>query len=122
MEILNEKKATIGLGALQAFISLGAIGGGLLLVLDPSGNTLGVPSTLIEGTLFPNFLIPGFFLLVVNGIGSLIGAVFTFTKRRCAQEIAIALGAILVLWIVIQVSIIKSIGFLHVLYFTLGII
>lgn len=114
------KKAVSGLGTLQAFISLGAIGGGLLLVIDPSGSTLGVPSTLLEGTVFPDFLIPGIFLLAVNGIGSLIGAVLTFRKGRYAAETAIGLGAVLVLWIVIQVSIIRSIGFLHVLYFILG--
>jgi hypothetical protein len=117
-----KKKAYIGLGTLQSFLGLGAIGGGLLLVIDPSGSTLGVPLTLIEGTLFTDFLIPGIFLLVLNGIGSLIGAALTFTKNRYAQDIAIGLGAILVLWIVIQVSMFKSIGFLHVLYFILGII
>lgn len=119
---IGKKKAVYGLGALQAFISLGAIGGGLVLVIDPSGSTLELPSSLIEDTFFPNFLIPGIFLLVVNGIGSLIGATITFSKGRYAQEIAIALGAILVSWIVIQVIIIRSIGWLHVLYFILGIV
>ena len=119
---IEKKRAYFGLGALQAFIGLGAIGGGLLLVIDPSGSKLGLPSGLLEGTLFPNYLIPGIFLFMVNGIGSLIGAVFSFTKRRYTQEIAISLGAILVSWIVIQVIIIRSIGWLHGLYFILGIV
>lgn len=115
-------KAYFGLGALQALIGLGAIGGGLTLVIDPSGSTLGVPSSLLEGSIFPNFLIPGIFLLVVNGFGSGIGAVFSFTKRQYTQGTAIILGFILVSWIVIQVIIIRSIGWLHAIYFTLGII
>ena len=115
-------KAYFGLGVLQAIIGLGAIGGGLLLVIDPSGNTLGVPASLIEGTIFPDFLIPGIFLLVVNGFGSSIGAVFSFSKSQYTQGIAIVLGVVLVLWIVIQVIIIKSIGWLHGIYFFLGII
>jgi hypothetical protein len=115
-------KAYFGLGALQALIGLGAIGGGLMLVIDPSGSTLGVPSGLLEGSIFPNFLIPGIFLMVVNGFGSSIGAVFSFTKRQCTQGIAIVLGVILVSWIVIQVIIIRSIGWLHGIYFIFGII
>lgn len=115
-------KVYIGLGALQAFIGLGALGGGFMLVKDPSGSELGLPISLLEGSLFPDFLIPGIFLLAVNGIGSLIGAGLSFTGRRYAQEIAIFLGAILVAWILIQVVIISSFNWLHVLYFILGVV
>ena len=110
----------IALGSLQVFIGLGAIGGGFMLVKDPSGNELGFPLSFLEGSPFPDFLIPGIFLLAVNGVGSMIGAGFSFTRRNYAKETAIILGAILVAWILIQVAIIQSIGWLHGLYFILG--
>ncbi|MFC2112672.1 hypothetical protein ACFLTA_05330 [Bacteroidota bacterium] len=123
MENTNVKmKLYIGLGALQAFIGLGALGGGFMLVIDTSGSALGVPLSFLEGSPFPNFLIPGIFLLVVNGVGSLIGAGFSFTRRPYAQETAIVLGVILVAWIVIQVIIIRSFSWMHVLYFILGVL
>ena len=123
MENTNGKrKVYFGLGSLQAFIGIGAMGGGFMLVQDPSGSALGVPLSLLEGSPFPNFLIPGIFLLAVNGVGSMIGAGFSFTRRRYAQEIAIVLGAILVAWILIQVVIIKSFSWLHILYFILGVV
>ena len=115
-------KLYLGLGALQSFIGLGAVGGGFMLMIDPSGSKLGVPLSFLEGSLFPDFLIPGIFLLVVNGVGSLIGAGFSFARRRHAQEIAIVLGAILVAWIVIQIIIIRSLSWMHILYFILGIV
>ena len=115
-------KVYIGLGAIQAFIGLGALGGGFMLVRDPSGSALELPISLLEGSPFLDFLIPGMFLLAVNGIGSMIGAGLSFTRRQYAQEIAIVLGAILVAWIVIQVVIISSFHWLHVLYFILGVV
>ena len=123
MENTNGKmKVYIGLGALQAFIGLGALGGGFMLVIDPSGSALGVPLSFLEGSPFPDFLIPGIFLLAVNGVGSMIGAVLSFTRRRYAQAIAIVLGAILVAWIVIQIVIIRSFSWMHILYFILGVV
>jgi hypothetical protein len=115
-------KVYIGLGAIQTFIGLGALGGGFMLVRDPSGSTLELPMSLLEGSPFPDFIIPGMFLFAVNGVGSMIGAGLSFTRRRYAQEIAIVLGAILVAWIVIQVVIISSFHWLHVLYFILGVV
>jgi uncharacterized membrane protein len=123
MENANVKmKVYIVLGALQAFIGLGALGGGFMLVSDPSGSALGLPMSLLEGSPFLDFLIPGMFLLAVNGIGSMVGAGLSFTRRRYTQEIAIVLGAILVAWILIQVVIISSFHWLHVLYFILGVV
>jgi len=123
MENTNGKrKVYFGLGSLQAIIGIGALAGGFMLVKDPSGSALGVPLSLLEGSPVPDFLFPGMFLLAVNGVGSMIGAGFSFTKRRYAQEIAIILGAILVAWIVIQVVIIRSFSWMHILYFILGVV
>ena len=123
MENTNAKlKVYIALGALQAFIGLGALAGGIPLVMDPSGSILGLPSDFIDGTIFPNYLIPGIFLLAVNGVGSIIGAGFSFARNRYAKEIAVVLGAILVAWIVIQIITIKSFHWLQVLYFILGVV
>jgi hypothetical protein len=117
-----KKKVYIGLGSLQAFIGLGAVGGGFMLVKDPSGSAMGLPMSFLEGAPFSDFLIPGIFLLAVNGLGSLIGAGLSYARRRYAEEITIVLGAILVAWIVMQVVIIRSFSWLQILYFILGVI
>ncbi len=89
-----------GLGVLQLFIGVGAVAGGLALVLDPSGESLGTPIELLEKTPFATFLVPGIVLFIVNGSGSLAGAVA---------------------WIAVQVYW-MGLHWLHALYFGLGIL
>ncbi|MCP5059204.1 MAG: hypothetical protein GY937_21065 [bacterium] len=112
---------SVGLGVLQAFIGVGAVAGGLGLVLDPTGGGLGIPLELLQRTPFATFLIPGTVLFAVNGLGSLMGSVATFVRRQYAGETAMALGAFLVAWIALQVYWFAGIHWLHWLYLSLGI-
>lgn len=50
-----------------AFLSAGAIYGGMMLMNDPSGNSLKLPITLLERTIFPNYMIPGIILFLLLG-------------------------------------------------------
>ncbi len=111
-----------GLGVLQAFIGIGAVAGGLGLALDPSGESLGVPLELLEKTPFASYLVPGIVLFAVNGLGSLAGAVASFSRHRYAGEAAMALGTFLVAWILIQVYWMSGFHWLHWLYLSLGIV
>ena len=110
------------LGVLQTFVGIGAVVGGLGLSLDPSGGSLGLPRELLEQTPFETFLVPGIVLLAVNGLGSLAGAVASFTRRRYSGEVAIALGCFLVAWILIQVYWFSGFHWLHWLYLGLGVL
>jgi len=110
-----------GLGALQVFIGVGAVAGGLGLVLDPSGETVGIPIELLDRTPFATFLFPGIVLFIVNGLGSVAGAIASFARQRYAGEMAVALGAFLVAWVAIQVCWMEP-HWLHALYFSLGIL
>ena len=111
-----------GLGILQALIGIGAVAGGLALLLDPSGQSLGLPLALLKKTPFASFLVPGIVLFTVNGLGSLIGAAASFTRHRYAGEAAMALGAFLVAWILVQVYWMSGFHWLHWLYLSLGIV
>ena len=110
------------LGVLQAFIGIGAVAGGLGLALDPSGASLGVPLELLAETPFATFVIPGIVLFAVNGLGSLAGAVASFARHRYAGEAAMALGAFLVAWVLVQVYWMSGFHWLHWLYLILGIV
>jgi hypothetical protein len=110
------------LGILQAFIGLGGIAGGVGLIADPSGGNVGMSVEALAGTPFGDYLIPGLVLLTVNGLGSLAGSVMTFRRSHLAAEVAIGLGAFLLVWIVSQVYWIGLVHWLQPLYFGFGVL
>jgi len=100
---------------LLVFLALGGIYGGLSMLFDPSGNSLQVAEIL---PLLPisDFILPGIFLLLVMGFAPLFLAYALLVRldwawanmlsRRSHHHWAwlgtIGLGAILVLWLVVE--------------------
>jgi len=119
--INNGRWPAILLGIIQIFIGIGAVPAGIAMIVDPSGNKLGMSLEMLTNSPFSDFLIPGIFLLVVNGIGSLFGGIVSFLRYRFAGEIASGLGFFLIMWIVAQVWWL-GVHWLHFLYITLGIV
>jgi len=110
------------LGLFQILIGLGALLGGWMLITDPTGGELGMSLTWLAGTPFSNFLIPGIILFTINGLGTFVGSVSTLKSARFSGETAIALGVFMMLWIIIQVSLIGYMNFLQPLYFAVGVL
>ena len=111
-----------GLGVLQAFVGVGAVGGGLGLILEPSGSNLGIPLETLENSPFSTYLIPGIVLFMVNGLGSLVGAAASFTRYKYVGETAVALGVFLIVWIILQIYWFAGLHWLHALYLGLGVL
>ena len=121
---------------LLLFQSITAIAGGWGLVSNPSGSNLGFSVTMLEHSPFPDFLIPGLFLLVVLGIGPAVifYGLIKKPKFRLAEMINIYknyhwswtfsyyLGIVLVLWIDIQVYFLRETSILHFVYSVLGVL
>ena len=112
----------LSLGALQAFIGIGGVAGGIGLISDPTGDNMGMSIEMLTASPFSDFLIPSLTLLAVNGLGSLLGAFLTVSKRPFAAEVALGLGALLVAWIMVQVYFIGLVHFLQPLYLGFGIL
>jgi hypothetical protein len=51
---------------------LGALYGGFLLMVDPSGSKMQMPLSYLEHSPFSNYLIPGIILFIVNGLFSFV--------------------------------------------------
>jgi hypothetical protein len=82
--------------------AIGAIGGGIGLVRDPVKN-IGLSVSLLEGTPFKDYLIPGLVLLIVVGLFSLLVFAGLIRRWKPAWWLALASGGALVIWIVTEV-------------------
>ena len=85
--------------ALEAIIGVGAIFGGGLLVVAPDGRLLGVATTMLVGTPFDSFLIPGVLPFTFVGVAQMTAAALTVRRSPFAPLTAVVVGLVLVGWI-----------------------
>ena len=107
---------------LLIFLGISALFGGGAFIIDPSGKLIQMPLSHLEHSPFSNFLIPGLILLLFNGVSSIVIIVLAIRKYRFYPELIILQGIVLDVWIVVQLIMIRSVSFLHYLFFTVGIL
>ena len=110
------------------FIGLGAVGGALCMLLDPSGRTLGMDAMLpyfqvlpLADVLFQDFTFSGWALLIVNGLTNLAAALLLLRRRPLGDILGGIFGVTLMLWISIQFYLFP-LNFLSTAYFVFGLI
>lgn len=108
--------------ALITFIALTSIVSGIYMVIFPTGTILNLPITLLEGTPFKDFQIPGLILSIVVGGVNFLALFFMLQKNANRFNWAMAGGIVLAGWIAAQVMLIQTLHWLHVIYFGIGII
>jgi hypothetical protein len=97
------------------FLAFGGFYGGLAMLRDPSGASLGM-DVVLPRLPVPNYVLPGIFLVVVMGLVPLglaygllarpawrwTGAVARLSGHHWAWTGALLLGVVLVLWLAVQ--------------------
>lgn len=89
------------LGLLVTLGVRGVAGGGQFLLV-PSGDLIGVSTSVLGPTPFRDFLLPGLFLFFVLGIFPLIVAYAIFEGRQWARHGALAVGLVLTGWAIVE--------------------
>jgi peptidoglycan/LPS O-acetylase OafA/YrhL len=103
------------------FLSISAIGGGIMLINDPQGVKSGMPISFLDNSPFTSFVVPGIILLVMNGLLSLIFAILIIRGNKWSAWFMILQGCILFGWLLAQLVIIKDYDwFYHTLYLALA--
>lgn len=109
------------LAALCLLVGTTAIAGGLTLVARPDGSLVQLPHTLLEHSPFTSFLIPGLVLLLVIGCGNAIAGTLAIRDSTRANTLGFAGGAALLVWIVTQAILLRTVEGLQVAYALAGI-
>ena len=106
------------LKAMLLILGISALFPGFNLILDPSGKGVGFPAGALDGSPFTNYLIPGILLTLCNGLLPLV-AWYALWKRpkyafwarlnpvktlRWSWTLALISGVGLVIWIVVQMT------------------
>lgn len=106
---------------LHAFVGLGAIGGGIMAILNPTGPG-GMPAEVLKNSPFNDFLIPGIILFTIIGIGNIFSAVTILLKSKYQGYISSVFSWALVIWIIVQCIMLRSVVALHVIFFVIGLV
>jgi hypothetical protein len=119
---------------LQFLLGLGALGGGGVLIAAPDGSIIQIPLSILEFSPFHNFLIPGIILFTSLGLFPIAIAyslwqlpawrwpdfLNPFRGMHWSWAASLAAGVILLIWITVEVLMLRSVEFLQVFYFTWG--
>ncbi len=108
------------------FIGIGAVGGALMMLLDPSGKTMGMDAMLpyfqvlpFAEVVFQDFTFSGWALLIVNGLTNLTAAALLLARKPAGTVLGGIFGVTLMLWICIQFYMFP-LNFMSTAYFIFG--
>ncbi|CAH1213847.1 hypothetical protein PAECIP111892_03917 [Paenibacillus auburnensis] len=137
MRLSNRRPAAvIVLYILQAFLGVGAIAGGVMLLIDPSGEMMGMPVSVLERSPFPNFIIPGILLFLVFGVLPLV-VLYGLVKKpdwgwatplnpfralHSAWALSLYIGFGQIIWIMVETYMMNAVSMVHVFYTSLGLL
>ena len=91
---------------LEILLSIGALGGGLVLMIAPRGEIMPLPLSALVGSPFDTYLVPGLILFGVLGLGPLVAARLAWLRHPFAPIAAFVVGAGLLTWVAVEVAII----------------
>jgi hypothetical protein len=97
------------LGGLLAFGALNAFAGGYYGMAGAED----VPKEWLEGSPFDDYFFPGLVLFVVVGGSFLAAAIAVFAELRIARNAALAAGAIVLGWLVVETAIIGYVSWMQ---------
>ena len=107
---------------LLTLLGLGAFAGGIVLATAPDGSGMGFDVAVLAGSPFPDFLVPGLVLAGVFGVGSFIVVAMGIARLPIAPFLAFAIGCAQMIWITVELAIIRELSFLHPTFFAVGLL
>ena len=105
---------------LLVFLSLSGLFG-IMFLIDPSGELVEMPLSLLDKLPIDTFFLPGLYLLIVYGIGSALVAYGLLRQLSWAPAAGLLLGLVVIGWIIGQIILWGTPVMLQYIYFTTGV-
>jgi hypothetical protein len=113
-----------------------ALFGGIPMLRDPFGAPLGMSTSVLAGTPFDSFLVPGLLLTLVLGVYPLVAVLLLWwrpewramarleraTGRHWAWSVGIGAGLAMMVWIAVQVLMLGATNLLQAVIAGLGLV
>ena len=106
---------------LEVLTGIMAVPVGLSFLQDPTGRGLGIPQGWIEATPFGSYVIPGIYLLAVNGAAMFVLAALTVRRHWIAPWLTGTLGVGLIIWIAVEIITLPETMFLTWVFLAIGL-
>ena len=107
--------------ALLLFNGISAVVAGAMLVYAPDGSSLEMPLSWLDHSPFHSYRIPGLLLVSVIGLGSLVAAVVVLQRHRHTGRFAQVAGSALVIWIMVQMLMLRTVLPIQVTFLLVGL-
>jgi hypothetical protein len=88
---------------LLLFQGVSGLFGGTALLLDPTGESLGLPLKWLQGTPFGDYRFPGLILLTVLGVFPSLVWVGLWNRKAWSWKGSLLVGIALVIWIGVEI-------------------
>jgi hypothetical protein len=106
---------------LVAFLALSTVIAALLLMSVPDGSLLSLTTDILKGSVFKDFVLPGLLLMIFVGVINLLALFYNLINHKLKYNLSIAGGAMILVWMVIQYSIIQQAFWLDLVYVLVGL-
>ena len=120
---------------LLLFLGLGALFGGGVLIISPSGKLIGMPLSQLNKSPFSDFLFPGIILFGVLGVflvllvfalinkpsNPFLESVNFFSDMHWSWSFSIYTAFALIIWIQVEMMFLSAVSWLHTFYMFLAI-
>ena len=98
------------------FLVLSGVVGAIPLIVNPGGEPWHMPQSLLQYSPFHSYLVPGFILLVANGLLTLWVLGLTVGKHPGFGWWVIGQGLVLLGWLIVEVAMLRLMVWPHYLY------
>lgn len=94
----------------------------IFMISDPTGNSLGFPVFLLNGSIFNDYATPGWILLFAVGVFSLVVIYLIYIKSRIYSVVVMLQGVIVCVFVLLAVILLEESYLVEYLFIGIGVL